>query len=56
MDRKDGDGIMKNIDILGTNEYINDLCDWIDEQWAMVNLWHGYVNDPIDTDKDGCFV
>ena len=47
---------MQNIDITGANEYINALCDWIDEQWALMNQWHGYVNDPVDVDKDGCFV
>ena len=47
---------MQNIDILGTDENFNALCDWIDEQWALMNQWHGYVNDPVDVDKDGCFV
>jgi len=37
---------MQNIDITGTNEYINALCDWIDEQWALAKQWHGYVNGP----------
>ena len=42
--------------ILGTDEYINDLCDWIDEQWILKKLWPGYVNDPVDLDKEGCFI
>jgi len=45
-----------NKDILGTNEYIDDLCDWIEEQQALEKIWHGYVNDPVDLDTEGCFV
>ena len=47
---------MQNKDILGTGEYINDLCDWIDEQWALKHLMPGYFNDAADVDREGCFV
>lgn len=48
--------IMQNKDILGTNEYISDLCDWIEEQWALKALLPGYANDAADVDREGCFV
>ncbi len=38
------------------NANINALCDWIDEQWALKRLMPGYINDPADVDKEGCFV
>jgi hypothetical protein len=47
---------MQNKDILGTNENIEMLCDWIDECYALNNLWYGYVNDPVDLDRERCFV
>ena len=37
---------MKNIDILGTNENLNDLCDWIEECQALQAMFPGYVNGP----------
>jgi hypothetical protein len=51
-----GGEIMQNKDTLGTDEYINDLCDWIDEQWALKHLMPGYFSDPADLDMEGCFV
>jgi hypothetical protein len=32
------------------------LLDWIDEQWALRALMPGYIMDPVDTDKERCFV
>ena len=37
---------MKNIDILGTDEYINALCDWIEKHQALQTMFPGYVNGP----------
>lgn len=38
------------------NDQISDLCDWIEEQQILEKMWHGYVNDPIGLDTEGCFV
>ena len=47
---------MQNINILGTDESINALCDWIEECQALQVIWSGYVNDAIDIDNDELFV
>ena len=47
---------MNDIDILGANANINTLCDWIEEYQNTFKMFHGYVNDPIDLDKEGCFI
>ena len=47
---------MQNINILGTDEYVNALCDWIEECQALQVIWPGYVNDSFDVDMEGCFV
>jgi hypothetical protein len=38
------------------NGFIEYLCDFIDQYNAMTALWHGYVNDPVDLDREECFV
>jgi hypothetical protein len=38
------------------NEEISALCDWLDEWHAENTISPGYINDPIDTDKQECFV
>ena len=35
---------------------IERVWDWIDEQQALTALMPGYVNDPVDVDKEGWFV
>lgn len=35
---------------------INRIWDWIDECQALDSIVHGYPNDAIDVDKEGCFV
>jgi len=35
---------------------ISIIWDWIDEQWALMAIMPGYINDPADVDKEGCFV
>jgi len=47
---------MDDIDILGTNDNINALCDWIDEWRCFKRMFPDYVNDPVDLDKERCFV
>lgn len=32
------------------------VWDWIDEQWALLALMPGYIMDPVDADKEQCFV
>ena len=32
------------------------LCEWIAEQQALARVMPGYVNDPADVDREGCFV
>lgn len=38
------------------NNKINILCDMIEEYQALLSVFHGYVNGPIDLDKENCFV
>jgi len=38
------------------NEEISALCDWIETYQALSQMWPGYINDPIDTDQERCFV
>jgi len=38
------------------NESRDLLFDWIDEQPALTALMPGYVNDPADVDREGCWV
>lgn len=38
------------------NESRDLLFDWIEEQQALHHLMPGYVNDPADCDKEGCWV
>ena len=47
---------MNDIDLLRENANINALCDWIDEWQCFKRMWSGYVNDPVDLDKERCFV
>jgi len=35
---------------------IERVWDWIDEQQALTALMPGYVNGPVDVDKEGWFV
>jgi len=44
------------MDIDTYNEFISDLCDWIEAHQARLQMWPGYVNDPIDTDMEMCFL
>jgi hypothetical protein len=37
-------------------KYIESLWDWIDEQQALTALMSGYVNGPVDVDREGWFV
>jgi len=38
------------------NEFISNLCDWIEEYHAERYLSPGYINDPFDTDLEGWFI
>jgi hypothetical protein len=38
------------------NEYINTLCEWIEEVTAELRMFPGYINDALDVDREGCFV
>jgi hypothetical protein len=35
---------------------ISIIWDWIEEQQALLHLMPGYVNDPADVDREGCWV
>lgn len=32
------------------------LCDFIEEYQVLTKQFHGYQNDPVDLDREGCFV
>jgi hypothetical protein len=38
------------------NHDINTLCDFIEEYQALTRISPGYINDPVDCDKEGCFI
>lgn len=38
------------------NANITLLCDFIEAYQALSAQFHGYQNDPVDLDKEGCFV
>lgn len=38
------------------NEYIAHLCDYIEWYQTMEQQFHAYFNDPVDVDREGCFV
>lgn len=38
------------------NESRDLLCGWIEEQQALRHLMPGYINDPADVDREGCWV
>lgn len=46
-------------DVMNQKDYeknINWVWDWIEEQQALTALMPGYINDPVDVDKEDCFV
>jgi hypothetical protein len=49
----DGEEIM-NLQEANDNTCL--LCDFIEVYQALEAQWHGYVNDPADVDREGCFV
>ena len=38
------------------NQDIDTLCDLIENYQALSQLAPGYINDPVDCDKEGCWV
>lgn len=46
--------IMQNVE--DQNQEISDLCDWVEEQQILQKIMPGYANDPVDVDREGCFV
>ena len=47
---------MPKFDLEARNKNIDLLCEIVENYQALVQIWPGYVNDPADVDREGCFV
>jgi hypothetical protein len=43
-------------DLNKANRDIYDLCEYIEQYQALRAISPGYINDPVDVDKEDCFV
>jgi len=43
-------------DLNKANQDISNLCDYIERYQALHEISPGYINDPVDLDKEDCFV
>lgn len=44
------------MDLQKQDQFIDALCNWIEECRALNLLSPGYINDTSDVDREGCFV
>lgn len=44
------------MDLKSANDNMSLICDIVENYQALIRIWPGYINGPVDVDIEGYFV